>query len=212
MFKITKNREPRSLTEYRLLAGSTYGGANSNIKGDIRDSLLSEQGFLCTYCMERITANSMKIEHWACQFNHKNKQLDYKNLLGCCLGNEGNPRRLQTCDTRKGSSSIKYSPSKPSHRIKSKIDFRSDGEVFSNEGGFDQELKDVLNLNLPRFVSNRLAVIKSIQKVLHKNKNNLTRQYLVNQIATVSNRNEDDMLKPFFEVKVRYLQKKLARF
>lgn len=213
MFEITKNREPRSLVQYRVQADSTYNGADSVIKKDIREGLLSEQGFLCAYCMGRISIDNMKIEHWACQSNPNTSalQLTYSNLLGCCMGNEKNPPKSQTCDTKKGNSSIKYSPSNPIDGIGSKIDFLPNGVVFSDDCQFDQEINDVLNLNFARLVSNRLAVIKAIQTVLFKSKGNLTKQRLTNLINNVSSRDGGNKLQPFFEVKVRYLRKKSAR-
>lgn len=214
MFRITKLREPRSLVHYRAQAGSSYDDADSTVKNDIRTSLLSEQGFLCAYCMERISLETMKIEHWACQSAPQSSalQLTYSNLLGCCKGNEGQRFKFQTCDTRKGNSPLLYSPSNSNDRIESKVNFRPNGEIYSSNINFDQELNVVLNLNLPRMVTNRSSVIEAIRKVLHKKKRTMTRQQLINLIGHVSARDSDNKLKPFFEVKVKYLKKKLASF
>jgi len=38
----------------------------------------------------------MKIEHWHCRTNYGAEQLDYSNLLGACMGNEGSPARIST--------------------------------------------------------------------------------------------------------------------
>lgn len=202
------------MVEYRAQADSCYADAPTTVKDDIRTSLLMEQGFLCAYCMERIHIDNMKIEHWACQSNPltSSLQLSYSNLLGCCMGNEGKPYKHQTCDTRKGNSSISYSPSNPADRIDLNVRFLPNGEIVSDIHDFNQELNNVLNLNLPRLVSNRLAVIKSIQKVLHQNKRAITRQQLSNLIGRISARDGANKLQPLFEVKVRYLQKKLASF
>ena len=55
-------------------------------------------------CMGRIHNGpaTMKIEHWQCQRRHSAEQLNYRNLLGACLGGDGQPRHLQHCDTSKG--------------------------------------------------------------------------------------------------------------
>lgn len=58
---ITKGREPSSLTQYKKQSGAYFDGTN---KEDIRQALLEEQGYLCAYCMCRISAENMKIEHW----------------------------------------------------------------------------------------------------------------------------------------------------
>jgi len=44
----------------------------------------------------------MKIEHWHSQDRYEAEQLDYGNLLGACMGNEGKAHWDQHCDTRKG--------------------------------------------------------------------------------------------------------------
>lgn len=56
---ITKGREPSSLTQYKKQSGAYFDGVN---KEDIRQALLEEQGYLCAYCMRRISAENMKID------------------------------------------------------------------------------------------------------------------------------------------------------
>jgi uncharacterized protein (TIGR02646 family) len=212
MFIIKKNKEPDSLTLHRAKAHSTYDNADIKVKNDIRSALLLEQGHVCAYCMDRISFDNMKIEHWACQASKgtKHLQLTYSNLLGCCMGGHGKRYKSQTCDTRKGDKKILYSPSAPKDNIDLKIKFLANGEISSDIPDFKEQINDVLNLNFSRLVSNRYAVITSIQKVLHKNKATVTKAKLTNLITHVSMRNVDKKLTPFFEVKVKYLQKKLA--
>ena len=71
-------------------------------KTDIQESLLEEQGALCAYCMCRIDKDNMKIEHWNPQSIAPNLSLDYQNMLGVCKGGEGNSKKFQHCDTKKG--------------------------------------------------------------------------------------------------------------
>lgn len=61
MIYIQKAREPHSLTQYKKQENANYGNLPSNVKDDIRLSLLKEQGFLCAYCSRRIKSNQMKI-------------------------------------------------------------------------------------------------------------------------------------------------------
>lgn len=66
---IEKHAEPKSLAEYKKQKNAYYDGCN---KADIRRRLLEDQGYLCAYCMRRISDESsvdggvppMKIEHW----------------------------------------------------------------------------------------------------------------------------------------------------
>jgi uncharacterized protein (TIGR02646 family) len=98
---IPKDREPFSLTEWRAASATDYDGYPD--KGTLRACLAREQRGICCYCLSRIRveSNAMKIEHWHSQDKHPAEQLDYSNLLGACMGNEGKRVKDQHCDTRK---------------------------------------------------------------------------------------------------------------
>jgi uncharacterized protein (TIGR02646 family) len=167
MRTIQKREEPPELQQYRHLPDAGYDGPSfTQVKLSVRKQLLSEQGSLCAYCMQRISAETMKVEHWRSQKHYPEKQLDYTNLLAVCRGNEGHRPANQTCDTRKGDRDLKYNPADPSHRIESRLRYLRNGRIESNEADFDQELKDVLNLNHSRLVQNRKAVYDAIIQVL----------------------------------------------
>ncbi|MCP4115780.1 MAG: TIGR02646 family protein [Desulfobacteraceae bacterium] len=169
MRAIIKGRPPKELTEYRLQPDAEYDGPNfTPVKAVIKEQLLKEQGYLCAYCMKRIDVSNMKIEHWQSQSNYSDAQLDYNNMLACCLGNEGKPPKEQTCDTRKGNMNLTYSPSRPDHRIESRIRYIADGKIISDEDVFNGEIQDVLNLNQARLISNRKVILSTIQDELNK--------------------------------------------
>ena len=172
MREIVKSREPRELEEYRRKSDAVYDGPQfTEVKEAIRDQLLNEQGYLCAYCMRRISSGygQMKVEHWHCQDNYKFEQLDYKNMLGVCSGNEGSPLENQTCDTRKGNVELKYNPANCSHRIESQIYFLLDtGMIESSDGEFNAQLNNVLNLNHTRLKNNRKVVWGEVHQELSK--------------------------------------------
>ena len=118
MRTITKDPEPASLTVYRKTPDCNY--ADYRAKDDLRRALVTEQRGLCCYCLGRIRPEraAMKIEHWRSQKCYSGEQLDYRNLLGACLGGHGQPTHLQHCDTRKGDSDSQVEPRRPgaSHR------------------------------------------------------------------------------------------------
>ena len=159
---ITKGPEPPSLTTHRLTAHSDYD--NYAEKDDLRRALVTEQRGICCYCMERIHdgPTAMKIEHWRSQAHHPGEQLDYRNLLGACLGGEGRPWQLQHCDTRKGDRELRWNPADPAHQIEIRIRYELDGSIRSDHGEFDGQLNDVLNLNLPVLKNNRKGVLAAI--------------------------------------------------
>ena len=72
MKHIIKGKEPLSLVKHRLKPFSDYD--NYSKKYELRISLLTKQGYICCYCMQRINDFRMKIEHWK-------SQVDYPELL-----------------------------------------------------------------------------------------------------------------------------------
>ncbi|MEY2341718.1 retron system putative HNH endonuclease [Acidithiobacillus sp. IBUN Pt1247-S3] len=166
MRTIQKGAEPPTLTQHRQQPHADYD--NYADKAALRQALVAEQRGLCCYCQSRIQATpvGMKIEHWQCQADHPERQLDYSNLLGACLGGHGRPDREQHCDTRKGNNGLCFSVCDPAHPIERKIRFLGDGTIKADDAAIDGALNVVLNLNLPRLVSNRKAVLAAFQQRL----------------------------------------------
>jgi len=103
----------------------------------------------------------MKIEHWHCRANYSAEQLDYSNLLGACLGNEGSPGKDQHCDSRKGDRDLSRNPANPLHRVEDVIQFEGSGRVASTDPVFEAELNDVLNLNVAFLTAQRRAILEA---------------------------------------------------
>jgi len=210
MKTIRKGQEPPSLTEHRCTPGATYNGYMG--KDELRECLVRDQGSICCYCMQRIrpSYNGMKIEHWHSQTGYPEEQLDYGNLLGACLGNEGQPRRQQHCDTCKGDRELRRNPADPSHQIEEFIHYLPNGEVEApNDQGLNQDLREALNLNLPFLVNNRKAVLDQFKALLGRDKP-LGRQYLERMLADWSRMNGRE-LKPYCGVVIYWLKKRLKR-
>ena len=147
MIYIRKGTEPRSLTEYRNHPGATYEGYRE--KDALRDALLEEQGYICAYCMRRISKEKMKIEHWKAQNapdgTGAKHALEYQNMLGVCLGNQSSPHDMQTCDTYRGNAELFVDPRKEAHT--QQIAYRGDGTIYSEDSRIDFDLNQRLNLN-----------------------------------------------------------------
>jgi len=160
--QIDKGAEPVSLTAHRKSPHGDYD--NYPQKEDLRHSLVTEQRGLCCYCMNRIHNGpaSMKIEHWLCQSRHDHEQLNYRNLLGACLGGGGQPPRLQHCDARKGDSDLQWNPADPAHHIETRLRYELDGSIHSDDAVFDYQLTDVLNLNLAVLKNNRKGILDAV--------------------------------------------------
>ena len=213
MRAITKCPEPASLTAHRKTPHCDYD--NYAAKDDLRNALVTEQRGLCCYCMSRIRKGptTMKIEHWRCQAHHPREQLNYRNLLGACLGGPGEPAHLQHCDTRKGDRDLEWNPAAPAHHIETRVRYELDGSIHADDVDFDDQLNDVLNLNLPLLKNNRKriydAVLQWWESQKKRNQGRVPRERLERKRA----RHDPEVgeLAPYIPVAVWLLGQKLAR-
>lgn len=208
MRTITKGPEPPSLTRHRATAYSDYD--NYQDKNDLRATLTVEQRGLCCYCMGRIAtdAGKIKIEHWRSRANFPDEQLAYRNLLGACTGGEGQPQHLQYCDTKKRDLDLMWNPADPLHHIETRVRYEADGSILSDDGTFNHQLNEVLNLNLPWLKNNRKAVLTALLEWWRKNRP-VQRDRIEHEInyRTFGNGN----LSPYSQVAVWWLLRKLPR-
>jgi len=177
---ICKGKAPRDLENYKLRKGATYESYSRDIglgtimpASGLRKYLLEDQGYICAYCMKRIphkftekdiSKDDFKIEHY---INQKSKNsikqkldITYKNMFACCMGNEGDKKKFQTCDTRKGEDTISINPLNNAHI--NTIVYAKDGAIYSTNDTFDSEINYVLNLNEDNLKLGREAIYKSI--------------------------------------------------
>jgi uncharacterized protein (TIGR02646 family) len=151
--------EPALLLEYRKASGAYFDGFPH--KAVLRKQIVKDQGALCCYCMRRINEahNQMKIEHYLCKDRYKDKELIWSNLLGACMGGEGEPESLQTCDTRKDNADLSIDPRIPNH-----LDFLrylGDGTISSRgNDDFNFDISKTLNLNTDRLKQWRNEALK----------------------------------------------------
>jgi uncharacterized protein (TIGR02646 family) len=211
MRTIRKSNEPTSLTEYRA-AGGGRNYADYPDKDTLRSYLVNDQRGICCYCLSRIRAEpgAMKIEHWHSQADYDAEQLDYSNLLGACMGNEGRPRKDQHCDTRKGNRAISRNPANPMHRVDEVVRFGVDGRISSGDQVFDNEINDVLNLNWVFLKNNRKAILTAFKEALHI-RGTLSRTQLERWLREWNGDSESAELRPFCQVVVYWLRRRLSR-
>lgn len=206
MRNIQKKAEPNSLKQHRCSANADYD--NFGTKDDLRQSLVSEQRGICCYCMQRIRPSDqkMKIEHWKCQSNYSNQQLNYSNLLAACKGGEGRRSKDQHCDTKKQNFDLTYCPSKTTHNVELHLKYLGDGTIVSGDSAMSDDINRVLNLNEARLVKNRKKVLEAFQERLGKKR--VTTAALQRELAKWNGDSGGD-LDPFCQVIVYYLRKKL---
>lgn len=175
MIKIEKTSVPKSLIEFQRTLYATFDSLPTEIKSELRASLLKEQGYICAYCMKRIEDfTKVKIEHYIPR--NKDNELEYWNLLAVCTGNEGSKKDEQTCDTKKGNIPLKIDPQRELD-IKT-IFYSGTGKIKSSNSIFQKDLDDTLNLNCDKgyLISNRKTTLDTLKKDLHKTLKTLSPQ------------------------------------
>lgn len=210
MIFIKKGREPRSLTEYKMQSNAYFDGCN---KKDIRKALLEEQGYLCAYCMKRISEDNMKIEHYNSQSNITDKEaLDFSNMLGVCDGNEGSGDKASlTCDTHKGNTLLTVNPC-----INSSIEliqYKNDGTIYSCDEDINKDINETLNLNCQEVMlkRNRKEVLDALKKYLiqKQRQGNWSKDLLVKTLNKIQTKDSNGKLNPYIGIAVWYLKKKI---
>ena len=213
MRSINKGVEPPTLAQHRQTPHSDYD--NFQDKDILRQALVTEQRELCCYCMGRIRAagDAMKIEHWRCQAYHRGEQLNYGNLLGACLGGEGQPGNKQHCDTRKGNQALMWNPANPLHQIESRVRYEPDGSIHGDEVTFDGQLNDVLNLNLPWLKEGRKSLLDAVLEWWKLEKARLKGPVSHDRLIRQRNRyvGGNGQLEPYCQVTVWLLEQRIAK-
>ncbi len=219
MITIRKKSEPTSLTHFRASGGKKFEDLDTKTKEDIRASLLSEQGYLCAYCMKRIGRDKneegyykdVKIEHviprseTAKSTETEMLELDYSNLVAVCTGSSNGELH---CDTSKGNNMITLHPCNKA--VEESITYglkdgfiRSFNELWNN----DIKDKDKLNLNHPILRLNRVSAVKGLVKALEK-----TRKWNRSGLERWIKRLDEDPIKPEYAGIMKfYLKKKLLQ-
>lgn len=212
MLLIKKGEEPNSLKEYKKQTNACY--ENFRDKDDIREALLRDQGYLCAYCMKRIDKSKMKIEHYKSQSDYDYLDLDYRNMLGVCSGNEENAHRKkenQTCDTHRGNDKIVVNPLEQSSI--DLIKYKDDGTIYSDDRIINKDLNETLNLNCDSVFlkSNRKSALDSLKKFISKKSPDKTcsRELLIKIKRKYETSDAEGKREPFSGIMLYYLNKRI---
>lgn len=126
------------------------------------------------------------------------------------MGNTGQPSRSQHCDTRKGNRELSRNPAKPADHVERFIQYFADGRIASNDPPFERELNEVLNLNEPRLVNNRKAVLDGFL-LSFPTRGEIPEPQLRKWLRKWNGELDAADLEPFCQVIVYWLTKRLAR-
>ena len=214
---IQKNlsNQPISLIKHRQQPFATYSDYRE--KDDLREALLHEQGFICCYCMRRIqiaVARKMILEHFSPEsiYNGSIKgksdlTLDYNNILASCTGGEKGHKKQYHCDEAKSHFEITLCPT--NQAMMDKIKFDGSGRIFTDDVQLDADIK-VLNLNNQSLVRERQVILDVLKKKINKASSgkSISKSFLTSELKEWERR-ENNMYRPFCQVAIYYLSKRI---
>ena len=220
MIEIKKGREPKKLIKYRQQKGASYEQMDKDVKDEIVEHLLKEQGHICAYCMKPISTNdgvakggvpSVTIEHWLPR-NSKDKKdigqgLAYGNMLAVCSGNRGcGYKEGMTCDAHRGNEPLKVNPCDGNTLVG--ITYTSNGRIQSSDPRINEDLDINLNLNCERvsLPENRKQVLEAlIDEVNKRHGVGDISLYCERKLEKI--RNMDDPQLPYVGILIWWLEK-----
>jgi uncharacterized protein (TIGR02646 family) len=228
MIYIKKENEPESLKEFidkqiSVNIHPAYGELDDDVKKNIRKTLDEAQGGLCCYCMNRITANNSRIEHFLPQDEFKDEELSYSNLFLACNHSTGKAEKFQHCDIKKGNQLIPkyishpncedfFSYSASTGEILPNSHYKSIESCIKNYKDLNSEQKNVLatietlNLNIKSLKDYRKGLITELIKII----NGKTEIEIRKEITKYEER-LNEKRKPFCGVALYFLKDYLKR-
>ena len=220
--------EPESLRVYRnTTPNATYKGFGNT--SDVRLALLNEQGYICAYCMKRISLElndyykpQIEIEHYKSQENFQDEGLNYMNMLGVCNGTVRKESEfVGHCDkSRKfienGKTHSwefqKLNPTKK-HLSESLISYDLNGKIKSvnNNKEVENDLNEFLNLNNKYLIEYRRDALDRARKLFEKNNpkkadKRWNKKMFDKEIEKYKSRDKKGMYKPFCQYIIWYFE------
>lgn len=123
------------------------------------------------------------------------------------MGNEDNPSRNKTCDTKKGKNKIESFCLLTSH-VENQLKYTKNGTIFSSDKKIDKELNDILNLNEENLRIARQQVFEALHNIKKRlNKKGKFDSGIKRLVTEWKNRDSYGMYKPFWAVGLYYLSK-----
>lgn len=200
--------EPKDLLVYRKETGVDGNYDEFAHKESLRDPLLCEQGYLCCYCMCRIAAHDMKVEHFLSQAKHPAEQLSWRNMLAACDRSRGQPWSSQTCDVRKGDRDLTLDPRSETVR---RIRYLADGRIVVDDEKLQEDIDEVLNLNVGRLVRGRKSALDGMVAALKRKlgaSKRWTRARLQSELGAQRGK---EQLPEYLGIVEYWMEKKIAR-
>lgn len=218
MIEIKKGKEPGKLLWYRKQIGASYEDMDKEVKDELLEQLLTEQGHICAYCMRRIPevrelpgrVAPVSIEHWLPRNPEDKKDigqgLDYRNMLAVCSGNRGcGDDSNMTCDAHRGNRALTVNPCDA--KTLCEISYTHSGRIYSTNPVIDTDLNEILNLNseavsLPE---NRKQVLNALVNDVRKKCGGDISLYCKRKLEEIRSMHDPKM--PFVGIVIWWLEK-----
>jgi uncharacterized protein (TIGR02646 family) len=166
---ILKTTEPEALAKFKAQANDdwqpTYDELRGKDKQQLHHHLITEQGYLCCYCGERIVQSDSHIEHFQPQTDYTHLELDYFNLLASCQ-QKIQPKEPRHCGMGKSDwfdERLLVSPLIPN--CGDFFEYTDIGEILPTRSAEKVpaaiETIEKLKLNIPKLQAGRAGVIDS---------------------------------------------------
>jgi len=150
-------QEPAIYAKWRREGGWDANSPKAEkLKLEIKELLLNEQGFICCYCEDQITADkdSCHIEHLQPKGKYPHLKSEYRNLFCSC-------NHPKTCGYAKQDDEIRVTPLM--NCCEDLFEYHDDGKIK----GKDQDAVDtieILKLNSERLIAARNKIIEILLK------------------------------------------------
>lgn len=182
----------------------------TDIKNEVKESLLNEQGEICCYCQQRINLNENSIiEHFIARATDATEMFNYENILACCDGGqkqrteknenqENEPEFIpKYCGHAKGNETILINPLYENCESHFSYEFNPDTLFVSIIGNSieGQETIQKLNLDVDILKSERG---KAVAGILFDEKGNyISPEDAQDLIIAIKQRKANNQFEPF---------------
>lgn len=212
--RVRQTRDQGDAEAWRSLCHEARGRFDRDFnKSESRKHLVKEQGYLCAFCLRRISeVNPTESPtgtihaHWMPLEQAPERIFDWDNLFGTCSGVTGTVRH---CDASQGNQVLTLKPDDPA--IERQLRYRESGRVEAVGEEQSREVNEVLNLNHERLVENRKAVLDVVRKELSQYKNTCSQSELMRIRKRWELPNQNGQLPPYNRVALDYLDRKIQK-
>jgi uncharacterized protein (TIGR02646 family) len=172
---IQKGKEPQILSNWKVRQKPTpnyhYEYFLNPERAAVHISLLSEQGYICCYCCQRVDKTNSHIEHLDPQSKTDAElSVDYTNMLASCGRDTNKPgyRWPEYCGNKKGDRAIGVSPLQSN--CEDFFSYSSNGEILptANNLAYQQDAQrtiEVLGLNHSDLTKGRIQALQALEGI-----------------------------------------------